>query len=132
MGSHLDVSRPQDCGLDTIAPVSGRQLGGSLALQVARQLPALSLQAIQDSTSPVVPRACPVASRRSSNCSGCEALPQQGDCGMQCFFSALQEALGGGGSSSHSSGRLAAGRPPWCAVSLLGEGRLSWPRHSLL
>ena len=41
-------------------------------LHVAGQLPALSVQAIQrqHSTSPAVPRACPVASRRSSNCSG--------------------------------------------------------------
>lgn len=51
MGSRLDVSRQQDCGLDTIALVSGRQLGGRLVLHVAWQQPALSLQAMQEQDS---------------------------------------------------------------------------------
>ena len=96
MASHLDASRQQGCGcVDTITLVSSRQQGCSLVLHVAWQLPALNVQAIQeqDSTSPAVPRACPVASQ-----------PQ--------VFQLL--------------GLRRAGRLPWRAVFLVGEGGLGW------
>ena len=56
---------------------------------------------------------------------------QQGNCGFQGFCSPLQEAPRAG-LSSHSTARLAAGRLPWCAVSLVGEDGLSCLCHSLL
>ena len=46
--------------------------------------------------------------------------------GQLWYIIPLQEALSGG-SYSDSSGRLAAGRLPWCAVSLLGQGGIRWP-----
>ena len=66
-------------GLDTPPLVSGQEQGCHLVHHVAWQLPVLNLQATQEQndTSPTVPRACPVASRRSSNCSGSEVLPSR-------------------------------------------------------
>lgn len=113
-------------GLDTIALVSGWQQGHSLVLHVAWQLPGHT-RAEQHLT--CGPKSLPCGQPLVHQLLWLRSAAQQGDCDIQCFFSPLQDCSAG--LCSNSSGRLAAGRLPWCAVSLVGEGGLSRLWHSL-